>query len=140
MYPLNLSGFHDSQCLQLLSGRGMQLSGIAGSWRGILHPRGCLSPGVPVSRVPLPSRDARSRSQQLPAEGLSDTQSEARAAGTTFPWKKCGFVWLDTLRGDMAGTSTVSSGFLGPWVLPSAWNHILELRSFPSLPSLPGWK
>lgn len=96
--------------------------------------------GLPVYRVPLPGRDARSRSQQLPAEGLSDAQSEARTAGTTFPWKKCGFVWLDTLHWDMAGTSTVSSGFLGPWVLPSAWNHILELPSFPSLPTLPGWK
>lgn len=134
MYPLHLSGFHDFQCLQLLSGRGMQLSGIAGSWRGTLHP------GVPVYCVLLPGCDTRSRSQQLPAEGLSDAQSEARTAGTTFPWKKCGFVWLDTLRQDMAGTSTVSSGFLGPWVLPSAWNHILELPSFPSLPSLPGWK
>ena len=34
----------------------------------------------------LPCCDAHSCSQQLPAKGLSDPQSEARAAGT-FPWK-----------------------------------------------------
>ena len=53
---------------------------------------------------------------------------------------KCRFLRLDRLRRDMAGTSMVSSRFLGPQFPPSAWNHILELPSFPSLPNLPGWK
>jgi len=79
MYPLNLSGFPDFQWLQLLSDRGMHLAGTAWSWRGTPQPQGC-----PDAMPPFPSCNARPCSQQLPAKGLSEAQSETRAAWNSF--------------------------------------------------------
>lgn len=117
MHTLNWSVFHNFQWLQLLSGRGMQLPGTAGSWRGTPHPRGC---GMPCP--PLPCHDTHSCSQQLPAMGLSEAQSEARAAGTTFPWK----MWICVVRHTQqeyqwSQADSSVPGFL-PVLRPTVWS------------------
>lgn len=128
-YPLNLSGFHASQCLQCCQAVLWQLSGTAGSWRGTSHPRGCLHAVPPASLTWCSLLQPAD-----PCQGLLWCPIRNQGCLEQLFLGKYAFVLLDMLHRDVAGTSMASSRLLSPWFPPHAWAYTLVLLSFP------GWK